>query len=46
MAFKILVVDDSQPMRAVIIKTIRAAGYGDAEFLEAANGRDALAQVW
>lgn len=45
MAFKILVVDDSQPMRAVIIKTIRAAGYGDGEFLEAANGREALARI-
>ncbi|TWI63932.1 two-component system chemotaxis response regulator CheY [Desulfobotulus alkaliphilus] len=45
MAYKMLVVDDSQPMRSVIKKTIRAAGYGDADFLEASNGREALAVV-
>jgi two-component system chemotaxis response regulator CheY len=42
MAVKILVVDDSSPMRAVIIKTIKASGFGGAEFHEAANGREAL----
>ena len=29
-------------MRSVIKKTIRAAGYGQSEFLEAANGKEAL----
>lgn len=45
MAYRILVVDDSSPMRAVIIKTIKAAGYAEAEFREAGNGREALEQV-
>lgn len=39
----LLIVDDSLPMRSVIKKTIRAAGYGQSEFLEAANGKEALA---
>lgn len=42
MSFSILIVDDSLPMRSVIKKTIRAAGFGQSEFLEAANGREAL----
>lgn len=42
MAFSILIVDDSMPMRAVIKKTIKAAGYGNADFIEAENGRHAL----
>ncbi len=42
MSYSILIVDDSLPMRAVIKKTIRAAGYGGSQFLEAANGREAL----
>ncbi|MCW7755356.1 response regulator [Desulfobotulus sp. H1] len=45
MALSILVVDDSQPMRAVIVKTIRAAGFGDAQFFEAANGREAVEKL-
>lgn len=43
MAFNILVVDDSLPMRAVIIKTVKASGFGASCFFEAANGREALA---
>jgi two-component system chemotaxis response regulator CheY len=42
MSYSILIVDDSLPMRSVIKKTIRAAGYGKSEFLEAANGKEAL----
>ncbi len=42
MSYSILIVDDSMPMRSVIKKTIRAAGYGRSEFLEAANGKEAL----
>jgi two-component system, chemotaxis family, chemotaxis protein CheY len=42
MSYSILIVDDSSPMRSVIKKTIRAAGYGQSEFLEAANGEEAL----
>jgi two-component system chemotaxis response regulator CheY len=32
-------------MRSVIKRTIRAAGYGNADFLEAANGQEALDQM-
>lgn len=42
MPFSFLIVDDSLPMRAVIKKNIRAAGYATAEFLEAENGIKAL----
>ncbi len=42
MTFSILVVDDSLPMRGVLKKTLRAAGYGASEFLEAENGEKAL----
>ncbi len=42
MTFSILVVDDSLPMRGVLKKTLRAAGYGTSEFLEAENGEKAL----
>lgn len=45
MAFSFLIVDDSLPMRAVIKKTVKAAGYGNAEFLEAENGKTALEQL-
>lgn len=42
MTLKILIVDDSGPMRAVIIKTLKAAGMGGAVFLEAQDGLNAL----
>ena len=42
MAYNILIVDDSSPMRAVIKKIIKASGFGVGEFFEAANGREAL----
>ena len=42
MSYSILIVDDSLPMRSVIKKTIKAAGFGKSEFLEAANGKEAL----
>ncbi len=45
MSYSILIVDDSLPMRSVIKRTIRAAGYGNADFLEAANGQEALDQM-
>ncbi|MGM0417178.1 MAG: response regulator [Thermodesulfobacteriota bacterium] len=40
--FTIMVVDDSSPMREVIIKTVKAAGYASDVFLQASNGKDAL----
>ncbi|MCP3899494.1 MAG: response regulator [Desulfobacteraceae bacterium] len=42
MTFSILLVDDSLPMRSVLKKTLKAAGYSDSEFHEAANGKEAL----
>ncbi len=42
MAYKILIVDDSLPMRSVLKKTIQASGFGEAEFFDAANGKEAL----
>ena len=42
MAFNILVVDDSMPMRKVIKKTIKASGFGMAEYEEAGDGIEAL----
>ena len=42
---KILVVDDSRTMRTIVIRTLRKAGFGDHEMVEAANGKDALKQI-
>lgn len=42
MSYSILIVDDSLPMRSVIKRTLKAAGYGRSEILEAANGQEAL----
>ena len=42
MSINILVVDDSLPMRAVIIKVIKASGFTSAQFFEASNGKQAL----
>lgn len=42
---KILVVDDSKVMRQIVKKTLREAGFGDAEVVEAADGSEALAQI-
>ena len=42
MSYKMLVVDDSLPMRSIIVRTIKASGFTNAEFLEASNGKEAL----
>lgn len=42
MAYRILIIDDSMPMRTVLKKVIFASGYGEAVFYEAADGREAL----
>lgn len=42
MSYSILIVDDSLPMRSVIKRTLKAAGYGSSEILEAPNGKEAL----
>jgi len=45
MAYKILVVDDSLPMRSVIKKTIKASGFNVGESLDASSGKEALAML-
>ena len=42
MAYNILIVDDSLPMRAVLKKTLKASGFNVGRIFEAANGREAL----
>ena len=41
----ILVVDDSKPMRLIVKKALKQAGYVSYEIREAANGREGLACV-
>ena len=42
---KILVVDDSKAMRMIVKRTLRQAGFGDAEVVEAANGVEGIEAV-
>lgn len=42
---KILVADDSRVMRQIVIRTLRQAGYGGHEVVEAENGRQAVEMV-
>jgi len=42
MAYNILIVDDSFPMRAVIKKVIKASGFDIGGLFEAGNGKQAL----
>jgi two-component system chemotaxis response regulator CheY len=42
MAYNILIVDDSIPMRAVVKKVIKASGFDIGDFFEAGNGKEAL----
>ena len=39
---KILVADDSRVMRQIVVRTLRQAGLGGHEIVEAENGRDCL----
>ena len=41
----ILIVDDSRVMRMIVARTLRQAGYGDAEITEATNGAEALEAI-
>jgi two-component system chemotaxis response regulator CheY len=45
MALSVLIVDDSPVMRKFICRVMRLAGFEDAEYLEASNGREALASL-
>jgi len=42
MAYNVLVTDDSQIMRTIIKKTIKASGFSVSNFFDAPNGREAL----
>jgi len=44
-AMKILVIDDSKVMRAIVKRTLRQAGFGGHEILEASNGQDGYDKV-
>lgn len=42
---KILIVDDSSAMRMIVRRTLREAGYGNLEVLQASDGNEALAVI-
>ena len=42
---KILIVDDSKAMRAIVMRALRQAGFGDHTFLQAENGQLGLEVV-
>lgn len=42
---KILVADDSRVMRQIVIRTLRQAGHGGHEIVEAQDGKEALELV-
>jgi len=42
MAYNVLVVDDSLPMRGIIKKIIKASGFNVQQFFEASDGNEAL----
>ncbi|CAM3441815.1 response regulator [Nocardioides dubius] len=39
---KILIADDSRVMRQIVVRTLRQAGFGGHDIVEAENGRQAL----
>jgi two-component system, chemotaxis family, chemotaxis protein CheY len=42
---KILVADDSSVMRKIVIRTLRQAGFGALDIVEAADGQELVAMV-
>jgi two-component system, chemotaxis family, chemotaxis protein CheY len=42
---KIIVADDSRVMRQIVLRTLRQAGFGHHDFVEACDGADALDKV-
>lgn len=42
---KVLVVDDSRAMRAIVQRTLRQAGFQNLEVVEASNGKEGLDRV-
>jgi two-component system, chemotaxis family, chemotaxis protein CheY len=39
---KILIADDSRVMRQIVVRTLRQAGFGDHDLVEAADGKEAF----
>jgi two-component system chemotaxis response regulator CheY len=42
---KVVIADDSRVMRQIVLRTLRQAGFADHEYVEAADGADALAKI-
>lgn len=42
---KILIVDDSKAMRMIVTRTLRQAGFGEHDYVEACDGAEGLAAV-
>jgi two-component system chemotaxis response regulator CheY len=42
---KILIADDSKVMRQIVLRTLRQAGFGHHDFVEAVDGAEALDKV-
>lgn len=42
---KVLIADDSGVMRKIVLRTLRQAGLGHHDFVEAEDGADALAKI-
>lgn len=42
---KILIVDDSRVMRQIVVRTLRQAGFGGHELIEAENGKEGFDAV-
>ena len=42
---KIVVVDDSRVMRQIVIRTLRQAGFGNHDIVEAENGKEGLSVI-
>ncbi len=42
---KVLIADDSRVMRQIVLRTLRQAGLGHHDFVEAEDGVDALAKI-
>src|SRR5690625_3005481 len=42
---RVLVVDDSRVMRQIVIRTLRQAGFGDWDIIQAENGAEAVEKV-
>jgi two-component system chemotaxis response regulator CheY len=42
---KVLIADDSRVMRAIVLRTLRQAGFSHHDYVEATDGADALVKI-